>query len=164
MTGITLIADEVKALGIEATVETPDVDTWWAAKGTGNFQAVLHWTDSGLTPWDIYSDAMDGSRFLPIGEQSESFNFGRFNDPDVTAALADYASASDDDARASALDAMQTAFVEEAVMLPIGTRPYIGEFNTRNYVGWPSDDDPYAVPEPTRPQQVLILTKLQPAD
>jgi peptide/nickel transport system substrate-binding protein len=163
VTGITLIADEVKALGIEATVETPDVDTWWAAKGTGDFQAVLHWTDSGLTPWDIYSDAMDGKRFLPIGEQSEQFNFGRFNDDAVTAALADYASAADDADRASALEAMQTAFVDEAVMLPIGTRPYIGEFNTRSYVGWPSDDDPYAVPEPTRPQQMLILTKLQPA-
>ena len=164
VTGITLIADEVKALGIEATVETPDVDTWWAAKGTGDFQAVLHWTDTGLTPWDIYSDAMDGKRFLPIGEQSEQFNFGRFNDDTVTAALASYATASDDAARATALDAMQTAFVDDAVMLPIGTRPYIGEFNTRNYVGWPSDDDPYAVPEPTRPQQMLILTKLQPAD
>ena len=82
----------------------------------------------------------------------------------MTQALADYASASDDAARATALDAMQTAFVDEAVMLPIGTRPYIGEFNTRSYVGWPSDDDPYAVPEPTRPQQMLILTKLQPAD
>jgi peptide/nickel transport system substrate-binding protein len=163
VTGITLISDEVKALGIDAKVETPDVDTWWAAKGTGDFQAVLHWTDTGLTPWDIYSDSMDGSRFLPIGQQSEAFNFGRFNDPDVTKALADYASASDDAARATALQTMQTAFVDDAVMLPIGTRPFIGEFNTRNYVGWPSDDNPYAVPEPTRPQQLLILTKLKPA-
>jgi len=163
VTGITLIADSVKALGIEATVETPDVDTWWAAKGTGDFQAVLHWTDTGLTPWDIYSDAMDGARFLPIGEQSEGFNFGRFNDPEITAALADYATASDDAARAAALEVVQTAFVEEAVVLPIGTRPFIGEYNTRNYVGWPSEEDPYAVPEPTQRQQLLILTKLQPA-
>ena len=160
VTGITLIAESVKAIGIDATVDTPDVDTWWANKGTGNFQAILHWTDTGLTPWDIYSDTMDGARALPIGEQSEQFNFGRFNDPEVTAALADYANAADDAAREAALAVIQKAFVEQAVALPIGTRPFIGEFNTRNYVGWPSEEDPYAVPEPTNVQMLLVLTKL----
>ena len=164
VTGITLIAEEVKAIGIDATVDTPDVDTWWANKGTGEFEAILHWTDTGLTPWDIYSDTMDGTRVLPIGEQSEQYNFGRYDNPEVTAALADYANAQDDASREAALAVIQKAFVDEAVALPIGTRPFIGEFNTRNYVGWPSDDDPYAVPEPTRPQMLLILTKLTPAE
>jgi peptide/nickel transport system substrate-binding protein len=82
----------------------------------------------------------------------------------VTTALADYANAADDATRATSLAIIQKAFVDEAVALPIGTRPFIGEFNTRNYVGWPSDDDPYAVPEPTRPQMLLILTKLTPAE
>ena len=163
VTGITLIAEQVKAIGIDATVDTPDVDTWWEAKGTGNFQAILHWTDTGLTPWDIYSDVMDGSRLLPIGEQSEGFNFGRYDNPEVTTLLSDYATATDDAARESALAEIQKTFIEEAPALPIGTRPFIGEYNTRNYVGWPSDDDPYAVPEPTRPQMLLVLTKLEPA-
>ena len=164
VTGITLISEQVKEIGIDATVDTPDVDTWWANKGTGNFQAILHWTDTGLTPWDIYSDVMDGARVLPIGEQSEQYNFGRFDDPKVTAALADYANATDDSERADALAIIQKAFIEQAVALPIGTRPFIGEFNTRSYVGWPSDDDPYAVPEPTRPQMLLVLTKLTAAE
>jgi peptide/nickel transport system substrate-binding protein len=164
VTGITLIAEEVKSIGIDATVDTPDVDTWWANKGTGNFQAILHWTDTGLTPWDIYSDVMDGTRVLPIGEQSEQYNFGRFDDPEVTAALKDYANATDDASREDALAIIQKAFIDEAVALPIGTRPFIGEFNSRNYVGWPSDDDPYAVPEPTRPQMLLVLTKLKAAE
>ena len=163
VTGITLIAEQVKAIGIDATVDTPDVDTWWEAKGTGNFQAILHWTDTGLTPWDIYSDVMDGARLLPIGEQSEGFNFGRYDNPEVTTLLSDYATATDDAARESALAEIQKTFIEEAPALPIGTRPFIGEYNTRNYVGWPSDDDPYAVPEPTRPQMLLVLTKLEPA-
>ncbi len=164
VTGITLIAEDVKQIGIDATVDTPDVDTWWAAKGSGDFQAILHWTDTGLTPWDIYSDVMDGTRLLPIGEQSEGFNFGRYDNPEVTALLAEYANATDDATRETSLAAIQKTFVEEAPALPIGTRPFIGEFNTRNYVGWPSDEDPYAVPEPTRPQMLLVLTKLEPAE
>jgi peptide/nickel transport system substrate-binding protein len=103
---------------------------------------------------------MDGTRALPIGEQSEQYNFGRFNDPEVTAALAEYANASDDAARESSLAVIQKAFIEQAAALPIGTRPFIGEFNTRNYVGWPSEEDPYAVPEPTNVQMLYVLTKL----
>ncbi|QEO10397.1 ABC transporter substrate-binding protein [Protaetiibacter larvae] len=164
VTGITLIADSVKAIGIDATVDTPDVDTWWAAKGTGDFEAILHWTDTGLTPWDIYSNVMDGKRLLPIGEQSEQYNFGRFDNAEITDALSEYANADSDDARQAALEVIQRGFVNEAPALPIGTRPFIGEFNTRNYVGWPSDENPYAVPEPTRPQQLLILTKLKPVE
>jgi peptide/nickel transport system substrate-binding protein len=164
VTGITLISEEVKAIGIDAKVDTPDVDTWWAAKGSGDFQAILHWTDTGLTPWDIYSDVMDGSRLLPIGTQSEQYNFGRYDNPAVTTALSDYANATDDAARASALAIIEKTFVDDAPALPIGTRPFIGEYNTRSYVGWPSDDDPYAVPEPTRPQMLLVLTKLKPVE
>jgi len=82
----------------------------------------------------------------------------------VQRALEHNANATDDASREAALAIIQKAFVDEAVMLPIGTRPFIGEFNTRNYVGWPSDDDPYAVPEPTRPQMLLVLTKLTAAE
>src|SRR5690606_13493213 len=53
VTGISLIAESVKAIGVEATVDTPDADSWWAAKGTGDFDAILHWTETGATPYDI---------------------------------------------------------------------------------------------------------------
>ena len=39
----------------------------------------------------------------------------------------------------------------------------LGEFNTRNYVGWPSEEDPYASADPTQPAVAQILTKLKPA-
>ena len=42
-------------------------------------------------------------------------------------------------------------------------RPNAAQYSTVNYVGWPTDDDPYASPQPTGPQASLILTKLQPA-
>ena len=48
--------------------------------------------------------------------------------------------------------------------IPLGAHPLLGEFNTRNYVGWPSEDDQYASADPTQPAIVQILTKLQPAE
>ncbi|MFZ4893013.1 ABC transporter substrate-binding protein [Plantibacter sp. Mn2098] len=162
VTGISLISDSVKAIGVDAAVDTPDSDTWWADKGNGNFQAILHWTDTGATPYDLYSDIMDGRWLKPIGETAD-FNFGRFDSPEATAALEEYANATDDDTRTKALDAVQKIFVDQVPAIGIGTRPFIGSYNTRNYVGWPGEKDPYVPADPTQPTAVEILTKLKPA-
>jgi peptide/nickel transport system substrate-binding protein len=162
VTGISLIADSAAQLGVEASVDTPDSDTWWAMKGEGDFQAILHWTDTGATPYDLYSDIMDGRWLRPLGETAD-FNFGRFDSAEATAALTTYATATDDDARAAALAEVQQIFVEQVPALPIGTRPFIAEYNTRSYVGWPGEDDPYANPDPTQPSAALILTSLKAA-
>ncbi len=162
VTGISLIADEVAPLGVTPQVNTPDADTWWADKSNGNFQAILHWTDSGLTPWDLYSDIMDGRWLMPVGEAA-NFNFGRYDNPEATAALAAYANATSDSDRADALATIEKIFVEDVPAMPIGTRPSIAEYNTRNYVGWPGPDDPYVNPDPTQPTAVYILTQLKPA-
>lgn len=163
VTGISLIAESVKAIGVEATVDTPDSDSWWAAKGTGDFDAILHWTETGATPYDIYSDTMDARWLKPVGEAAD-YNFGRFDSPEATAALDAYLAATTDEDRATAIAEAQKIFVDQVPVMPIGTRPFITEFNTRNYVGWPSDDDPYINADPTQPTAVLILTQLKPAE
>lgn len=163
VTGISLIAESVKAIGVEATVDTPDSDSWWAAKGTGDFDAILHWTETGATPYDIYSDTMDARWLKPVGEAAD-YNFGRFDSPEATAALDAYLAATTDEDRATAIAEAQKIFVEQVPVMPIGTRPFITEFNTRSYVGWPSDHDPYINADPTQPTAVLILTQLKPAE
>ena len=162
VTGISLISDAAKTIGAEATLNTPDADTWWDAKSKGEFQAILHWTDTGATPYDIYSDTMDGRWLKPVG-QTADYNFGRFENPEVTKALEAYATASNEDDRAAALAKAQEVFVEEAPSMPIGTRPFIGVYNTRQFEGWPTQEDPYAVPDPTNAAVVLVLSKLKAA-
>jgi len=59
---------------------------------------------------------------------------------------------------------VQKIFVDDVPAMPVGTRPFIGAFNTRSYVGWPSEDNPYAPADPTQPTAVLILTELEAAN
>lgn len=162
VTGSSLIVDSVRELGVEATVDTPDADTWWVDRAKGDFQAIIHWTDTGNTAYDLYSDTMDGRWLESIGTEA-NYNFGRFDSPEATDLLRTYAEATDDAARTEALTKIQQLFVEQVPALPIGTRPFIGEFNTRNYTGWPGEDNPYINPDPTEPSTVLILTELAPA-
>ena len=163
VTGISLIADSVKAIGVTAKTDTPDADTWTENIESGDFDAALHWTDGGSTPYDYFSDQMDGRWVADAADGKVKYNFGRFQNADASAALAEYASTSDDAARAAALEKMQQIFVDQVPTIPMAARPDIAQYNTRNYVGWPTDEDPYASADPTKPSVAYILTKLTAA-
>ena len=109
-----------------------------------------------------YSSPWNSGWISPEGKAG--FNFGRFDDPVATEALNTYANASSDEERTAALDTLQQIFVEQVPAIPLGAHPLLGEFNTRNYVGWPSEEDPYASADPTQQNIVQILTKLTPAE
>lgn len=157
-----LIAEELKeGLGIEVNVDQPDWGGWDAARQEGTFQAIIHWLEDTGNAYGLYTSTMDPKWIV---DDKAQFNFGRFDDPAVTDALNTYANASSEDERAAALAVMQTAFVENVPAIPLGAHPLLGEFNTRNYVGWPSEDDQYASADPTQPAIVQILTALQPAE
>lgn len=163
VTGIQLIATQVKkTLGADVKVSTPDADTWTSNIATGNFDAALHWTGSGSNPWHIYDDTMNGSYLEQENNGQVADNFGRYDNPEATKLLKEYANASDDATRTKLLDQIQTIFVDEVPAIPIGTHPQLGEYNTREFTGWPSEDDPYATADPTTPQAVQVLMNLKP--
>lgn len=157
-----LIAEELdEALGIEVVVDQPDWGGWDAARQEGTFQAIIHWLEDTGNAYGLYTSTMD-PKWVVDGKAQ--FNFGRFEDPAVTDALGTYATASSDEDRAAASAVLQKAFVEQVPAIPLGSHPLLGEFNTRNYVGWPSQEDAYASADPTQPGIVQVLTKLTPAE
>ncbi|WP_353813556.1 ABC transporter substrate-binding protein [Agromyces sp. SYSU T00266] len=156
-----LIAEELDAaLGIEVKVDQPDWGGWDAARQEGTFQAIIHWLEDTGNAYGLYTSTMDPKWIV---DDRAQFNFGRFDDPAVTEALNTYANASSDADREAALAVMQAAFVENVPAIPLGSHPLLGEYNTRNYVGWPTEDDQYASADPTQPGIVQVLTSLQPA-
>jgi peptide/nickel transport system substrate-binding protein len=157
-----LIAEELKeGLGIEVKIDQPDWGGWDAARQEGTFQMIIHWLEDTGNAYGLYTSTMDPKWIV---DDKAQFNFGRFDDPAVTEALNTYANASSDADREAALAVIQKAYVENVPAIPLGAHPLLGEFNTRNYVGWPSEDDLYASADPTQPAIVQILTKLQPAE
>jgi peptide/nickel transport system substrate-binding protein len=157
-----LLAEELdEALGIEVKVDQPDWGGWDAARQEGSFQAIIHWLEDTGNAYGLYTSTMD-PKWIVDGKAA--FNFGRFDDPEVTEALNTYANAATDEDRQAASAVLQTAFAEEIPAIPLGAHPLLGEFNTRNYVGWPSEDDMYASGDPTQPGIVQILTQLEPAE
>lgn len=162
LTGLQIIAQSVKQLGITADVQAPNADTWTTDIGNGNFDASLHWTDSGATPWNLYANMMDGQYLKPVGETA-TWNFGRYDNAEATAALAAYANATNDADRTAALATVEKLFVEETPAIPTTARPALAEYSTKNFVGWPTDDNPFATPDPTQNSAAWIVLHLKPA-
>lgn len=162
LTDLDIIKNAVKALGITAEVKTQTVDQWTTDFNAGAFDATMHWTNSGATPFEGYQNIMDAAASKPLGEPAANAQ-GRFNDPAATAALAAYASAPDDAARKTNLDLLQKIFVEQVPAIPLVSSPVGAEYSTKSWVGWPTEADPYAPPQPTQTNALQVVLRLKPA-
>ncbi|MFD3649192.1 ABC transporter substrate-binding protein [Streptomyces cyaneofuscatus] len=163
ITGLAIIKDNIKQLGIEAKVKTQTAEAWGVDVANGNFDATLHWTNSGATPYDMYQNVMDGALLQPIGKSSQLGNFGRFKNDEATTALKEYANAKDEGTRTKALHTVQKIFVEQAPMIPTAAAPIGAEYSTKNWIGWPTEANPYAPPQHTQPSALEIVLNLTPA-
>lgn len=159
---LEIVKEAVARLGIVATVEGQDEAEWFDRIGRGDFQASMHWTDGGATPWDTYSSQMNGAHVRPLGTAADA-NFGRFQDDEADAAFRTYASSTDDAERAEALATIQRVYVDQVPAIPLLGRPTAAQYSTVAYTGFPSEADPYASPQPTSPAASLVLTRLEPS-
>jgi peptide/nickel transport system substrate-binding protein len=163
ITTLEILKDNFSDLGIDATVDKANEDNWTSNVDAGQFEAVMHWTNNGATPYDLYESMMDGALYKPVGQSGVNGNWGRFQNADATTALNQYANAADDTARKSAMDELQKIYVEQAPMLVTGAANAGGEYSTLHWVGWPDADNQYAPAQPTQPNALDIILHLKPA-
>ncbi|HEX5116199.1 MAG TPA: ABC transporter substrate-binding protein [Pseudonocardiaceae bacterium] len=162
-TDLSIIQDNVSQIGIKAKVDKANEDAWTKNVDTGEFDAVMHWTNNGATPYDIFETMMDGAQFKPVGTGGVNGDWGRFNDPAATAALRQYADATTDSARTAAMNTLQQIMVAQMPVVLTSAANAGGEYSTKHWVGWPGPANPYAPAQPTLPNALDIVLHLTPA-
>ncbi|MFC8449319.1 ABC transporter substrate-binding protein [Kitasatospora sp. NPDC057223] len=161
-TALTIIADNLKAIGIKATIDKADQNAWETNIASGNFEAAMRWSNGGATPYDFYKDVMDGAALKPVG-QAATGNYGRFDSPEATRALEEYANAADDASRTAAMATLQKIFAEQTPMIPTSAGNLGAEYSTRHWTGWPDASNPYAPVQPTQTTALDVVLHLKPA-
>jgi peptide/nickel transport system substrate-binding protein len=162
-TDLSIISDNLKSIGIASTIDKADADAWFTAIANGNFQAAMHWSNGGATPYDMYENIMDGADLVKVGSAANSGNYGRFDSPQATAALKDYANATSDTERTAALATLEQIMVTQAPMIPTSAGNYGAEYSTKHWAGWPDDSNPYSPIQPTLTQSLDVIMHLTPA-
>ena len=86
-----IVAQELRAAGIDATFQGQAVNAWLTDVADGDFQLTSHWSTDGLTPYTMYDSWLDSS--LATGSAATG-DYERLNDPAINAQLATLAGAS----------------------------------------------------------------------
>ena len=141
-----LVAQELRAAGIDATFVGQSTDAWNSDVADGNFQLTSHWSNGGLTPYNMYDGWLDSS--LATGNASTG-DYERLNSPTIDAELAALAGAATTAAQAAALAPIAKYVAANLPIIPTTTASEWFEYNSQNYGGWPTQQNPYETGQPS---------------
>ena len=141
-----LAAQELRAAGIDATFVGQSTDAWNSDVADGNFQLTSHWSNGGLTPYNMYDGWLDSS--LATGNAATG-DYERLNSPTIDAELAALAGAATTAAQAAALAPIAKYVAANLPIIPTTTASEWFEYNSQNYGGWPTQQNPYETGQPS---------------
>ena len=159
-----IIARGLADVGIDASVRTYDFSAWFQRVQEGRFDLTLGWSFEGPTPYVFYRWLMSSATVKPVGETSAG-NWHRYSSPSADLALEAFEREADPPAQRQLGLELQRIFAAEAPAIPLYPNPSWAEYNTSRFVGFPSEEDPYADPSPNkfgRGECLLVLTAVAP--
>jgi peptide/nickel transport system substrate-binding protein len=156
------IAKQLNGLGFNVTVNGIGNPTVWQGDVTnGNFDAAIHWSNQGPTPYQIYDGNLDATLTAPVGKPAAT-NIGRWNDPSTQQALAQFASSNSAPVQQAAITKLENIMTNMVPVAPLLYGAAWWEFSTRNYTGFPSSSNPYINPTTNSPYLEETILHLRP--
>jgi peptide/nickel transport system substrate-binding protein len=157
---LQVITQELKAVGIQITVEDENSGPYVSDLSSGNFQlgyagAGGPYPVAGPTPYyELRGILFSGN----IG----STDFSRYNSSSTDALFNEYASASPAQ-QVQIIDQIEQVMVNDLPVIPVTEGVDWFDYNDATVGGWPSAKNPYAQPAPyVFPDNEVVLTKIYP--
>ena len=142
----SIVAQELKAAGINANFQGITVDAWNADMADGNFSLAEHWSNNGLTPYNLYDNWLDSS--LNPGK-SATGDYEGLKNPQIDAQLAKLAGDSTVAQQTADLAMIQDFVAANLPVIPVTTASEWFEYNSQHFVGWPTEQNPYETGQPS---------------
>ncbi|HEY0752454.1 MAG TPA: ABC transporter substrate-binding protein [Ktedonobacteraceae bacterium] len=163
ITSCQFMADDLKAIGLDVSVNTLSYDTYYNAMQVGSFDTSMWGTNPGPSPFYIYDSLLRSANSAALGQQAGS-NFERWLDPATDKLLAQYSTSNDPALQKQAIYGLEKIMIEQLPSIPLVNEPYWYEYNTEYWVGWPDQAHQYAEPSPyAYPDNEVVLLHLQPS-
>ncbi len=141
-----IVAGELRAAGIDATFNGLSVNAWNADVADGDFQLTMHWSNGGLTPYNMYDGWLDSS--LATGSNATG-DYERLSNPTLNADLAKLAGAATTAEQTADLVPIEMYVANNLPIIPTTTASEWFEYNSQNYTGWPTQQNPYETGQPS---------------
>lgn len=145
-----LIQEQAAAAGIKVVATTVSWNEFSDARQGGNFQLIMGGVvgTSVADPYQIYKDWFTTVSTTPVGEilVPGTWNFSRYSNPVVDAAVLAASETNDEAAKLAAYSTIQTEIVRDLPYIPLVINASQTFMNTKDFTGWPSEDNLYAFP------------------
>lgn len=159
---IQLMSNELQAEGIDATVDGVSASQWNTDLANGNFQALVHWGNGGVSPYVQFDNWLDYTQSAAIGTAANG-DYGRYNNATAQSALATLSSTNPSDTSAlnAAVDSLENLISTQVPVAPLLYGADWDEYSTANFTGFVTAQNAYMDPSPGDPQLPLILMRLK---
>ncbi|MGH2557655.1 MAG: ABC transporter substrate-binding protein, partial [Thermomicrobiales bacterium] len=158
-----IMAQNLEEIGIKATVKTYDFSAWIDLVQRGDFDLSIGWAEGGATPFNFYRGLMSSSTLQPEGTASPQ-NWHRYANEEADALLDQFAATSNPDEQIGIVQQLAALYIENAPAIPLFPGPQWGEYSSRNFVGFPDEENPYALLSCYAfPDALIVLNTIEPA-
>jgi peptide/nickel transport system substrate-binding protein len=165
----SLIAQELRAAGIDATFDGISTNAWTSDIADGDFQLTLHWASGGLTPFNMYDNWLDSALATGASANNATGDYERLDNATVDSELATVAGAATTAEQATDLVPLETYVADNLPIIPTTTASDWFEYNSDHYSGWPTAADPYDSGQPSGSNNaastgtdVVVILRLKP--
>jgi peptide/nickel transport system substrate-binding protein len=145
----SLIAQELRAAGIDATFDGISTNAWTSDIADGDFQLTLHWASGGLTPYNMYQNWLDSSLATGASANNATGDYERLDNPTVDSEINTVASAATTAEQAQDLVPLEQYVADNVPIIPTTTASDWFEYNSQHYTGWPTAANPYDSGQPS---------------
>ena len=155
-----VISQNLKKVGIKATVRTYDFGAWIVRMQQGEFQMAIGWADKGTTPYNFFKGMMFSEYVKPIGETAD-VNWHRFGLKEADLLIKELERTSDDKKVKNIIYELQNLFIAHAPGIPLFTELSWAEYNSKYFTNFPNAENPYGPLSPNESGFVLTLLNVR---
>jgi peptide/nickel transport system substrate-binding protein len=141
----SIAAQELRNAGIDATFQGLAVTAWETDVADGDFQMTEHWSNGGITPYNMYNGWLNSS----LATSTATGDYERLSDPALNADLATLSGANTVAQQTADLVPLEKYVAANLPVIPVETASEWFEYNSQNFVGWPTQSDPYDTGQPS---------------
>ena len=157
----TLMAQQLRKAGIDATFDGETVPGWTNDLNTGNFQLTQHWSLTAVNPFEPYNNWLNSALTAPIGKPAQG-DWERLRSAAIDRDLARLAAAPTVAAGKAALAPIAKFVASDLPIIPTVYGAAFMEYNDTSIVGWPSPQNPYESGSPNAPTNEVVVLHLRP--
>jgi len=141
------ITTQLKDIGVDAVVSQETwPDPFQSNLELGNTDMAFNIGVTGSNPYFEFNRLLNSVNYAPIGTRNHAYWNMRYKNPDIDKNLAAYSRETNVAKQKQYMSAIVEQFMKDTPAVPLFFNPNWFEYSTATFVGWPSEDDPYAWP------------------